>query len=445
MKQHTYLAILQQAEYELPDFTVWFEKHRNENADITPDKWTAKLKLIAVTDCLLFWLPTIPRIKLIVATFTWFEQAVRSFLYARAHRKLMHLKKKGLKVVAIAGSFGKTSTKNIANHLLSDEYSVLATPKSINTLLGISSVIWQDLHSKHDVFIVEFGEFFKGDIAQMTALVDPDYVVITPIGHQHLSRFGSVEAIAENIAGAIEYYKKSKLEKLPVCIHHTNYQYYENTWFASKVVWYGEKSPDLTVKNATVSRRGTEYTVTGKVLSSEIEVFSPLFGEHQAVNTLPGAWLLQELTGNINTLKQRIATLPYITRRHEPHFAQNDVLVLDNSYNTNPDSFPVSLALLNQLQPSKRIVITLGYVELGEENEKHHTKLGQLLAKNADYVGLISSDNSGIISEAFKKAGGDPTHLITAETPEAAMTALQKRIEPGSIVLFEGGYRELLV
>ena len=95
--------------------------------------------------------------------------------------------------IAITGSYGKTTTKNILYHLLSNHYICLATPKSYNTLMGITKTINESLKTTTEVFIMEMGAFKKGEIRQMVKEFPPNISVITEIGPQHLSTFKSIE------------------------------------------------------------------------------------------------------------------------------------------------------------------------------------------------------------------------------------------------------------
>src|SRR5690554_3802461 len=141
MNKTTLLAILQQSEYDVPRLKQWVKDHASETQVIEPPEWTPKLKLINLVSSLLFFLPSVTAIA--VATWVTFplEQVIRWYYYFSATSKLLRAKKQGLVVVAIAGSYAKTSTKHILAHALGGSHQVLMTPKSINTLLGIAHVI----------------------------------------------------------------------------------------------------------------------------------------------------------------------------------------------------------------------------------------------------------------------------------------------------------------
>ena len=436
MKTNTILHILQQSEYDLEYFTRWYKKHQRDDRDLEPEKWTLKLKLIKIIFYLLFFLSVLNRVNIAVMMVSPFENLIRFIVYSLAQMKLTLFKLLGLKVVAIAGSYGKTSTKHIIKHTLKKEFATLMTPKSINTPLGIALIILKDLNLNHQLFLVEFGEFTPGDMLAFCKFVKPHYGVLTPIGRQHLERFGSLKKIVQNFVGFFEYFKND-LSKLLVA--ESSQKYFSNP----KLSWYGssEKS-QYRIYKVGISRGGTEFCVTTPQ-SKNLKVFTPLYGEHQAVNALPVFWLGDKFRLNLSKLAKSLHSMPYIPHRHEPTFAENDVLILDNGYNSNPDSVKASLKLINQLKPTHRIIITMGFVELGEDSKKIHFKFGEQLADQVDFVGLIKAPDSQEIMNGFIKAGGKKSHLVIAQSQEEVLVQLQSKIIPSSVVLFENGVNEI--
>ena len=100
-----------------------------------------------------------------------------------------------LTVIGITGSYGKTTVKEMLKTVLAKKYKVLSTPKSFNTLFGISQVIKEQLKPEHEIFIVEIGAYKIGEIAELCRMVKPKIGILTGITNQHLERFGSEENI----------------------------------------------------------------------------------------------------------------------------------------------------------------------------------------------------------------------------------------------------------
>lgn len=440
MKKNTILAILQQSEYDFDRLVKWVTAHSKSEdlTEIEPTEWTAKLKLIRAITYLLFFLPTLWSIQIALTLIAPFEWIIRHVMYTAASIKLSYYKLRGLKVVAIAGSYGKTSTKNIIFSSYSELTPTLMTPKSINTLLGIAQIILHDLKPEHRLFLVEFGEYHLHDIPQLTTFVKPHFGILTPIGRQHLELLGSFDNVVSTFTFFVNYFQKKSTNLLVAAENAVH--------FSAKLNYYGT-TPNSTFRaiNTKVSRAGTEFECLDHSQNATLQVFMPLFGEHQAVNSLPAFWLATKINLSQVEIVKKLRTIPYIHRRHEPSFIHNNVLILDNSYNTNADSVKESLKLLNQLNPARRLIVTLGFTELGAETEKIHYQFGQQLASQVDYVGLIEAPWTEAIIKGFTQAGGKTAQIVQGKTQTEAFEKIQQYIIPNSIVLFEGGYQEVYV
>lgn len=435
MTKQTLLTILQQAEYEWPRLLEWEHRHRSETSlTLHPRIWTLKLKLINALSSLFIGLPVLTQIHLALLVLMPFDWLARSLLVGRALLKLRWLQRRGLIVVAIAGSYAKTSTKHILYHTLKQQRICHLTANSVNTPLGIADEIWRHLNGRTQIFIVELGEYYPGDIKRLCQFIRPAWGILTPIGHQHLDRMHSMETVAQTVGELVGYFKARPTHVLSAA---SNQDY-----LSLKGPTYGtQKTASYRVSSCHVTRAGTEFQV--HTPKAEYRAFTPLYGEHQAVNSLSSFWLAHQLNLEPVAIVKQLATIPFIPRRHEPTFAQANVLILDNSYNTNPDSVKESLKLLQQLEPTKRLVVTLGFSELGSESATANHTLGEQLAKNADAVGIINSPWAPDIQAGWEEAGGDPKRCVIAPTMDAALAAVQAWVESGSVILLEGGYQEI--
>ncbi len=440
MKDQALLAILQQSEYNWCYFRDWYRAHYPQLPSVKPPEMTFKLKLIVIFNYLLFFLPVLTRLRLALCLTTLIESPYKWWLIKMAKRKLSRLKGGGLTVVAIAGSYGKTSTKIIAAQLLKQQKKVVMTEKSFNTPLGISQTIRQKLTDSTQLFLVEFGEYYQGDIKRLCHFIQPELGIMTPLGAQHLERMGRLKDIAQTISELANYLIK---EKKSVLIHQSYYKYLAEALLNTELIQsYGESTDNnYRLIDSQVSRAGTEYQID--INQEELTGFTPLLGKHQVVNILPSFWLAHKLGLKLTALNQATARLEYLERRHQPQQLNNNVLLLDNSYNTNPQSIQSSLKLIESLPASQKIVITMGFIELGEASDHWHYQLGQQLANVANYVGLISSRWNQAVVKGFLDAGGHKTNFITAANPTEALDKLHDKIVKNSLILLEGGYQEI--
>ena len=434
MKLSSIVALLQQAEYDLHYFEQWYQRHAEDQAEIKPEKVTTKYSLLLFALNVLFFIPLLWRVKLVVSVGTFFENLLRQSMYLVAKLKLRWLQQQGLTVIAIAGSYGKTSTKVLMEQLLASELQVLATPQSINTPLGISQVILQQLTGRHQVFIVELGEYYPGDIQKLAKFVKPQLGILTPIGRQHLERMKNLSTIAATIGELAHYFTDPK----KVLLSFQNKEFFKDQDFPT----YGKVSQATwSIKNPKVTRAGTEFELLDGHGSHK--VFMPLYGEHQAVNVLPSFWVASILQLDLDQLIKKAARLQPVPRRHEATFLENDILVLDNSYNTNPDSIQASLKLFEQLQPAHRILVTMGFVELGDKSREIHNQLGKELVGKIDFLGLLNAPQTEWITEGWVAGGGKKSAITTGSSAEDVLQHMQGQLIPGSVIILEGGYKEL--
>ncbi len=476
MTVKTALSILQQSEYDLEYFQRWYKKHRSDKEEKEPEKWTPKLKLILFLTNLFFFLPLLSKIKVSLWIINPLDYLVKKTIISLAIAKLRLLQAFGLKIVAIAGSYAKTSTKHIIFHGLKSQAGILSTPKSVNTPLGIAQVILKDLsflrrqvypptgwkssllnnldpsevHQRddsmkpqHRVFLVELGEYYQGDIKNLCEFAKPNYGILSPIGRQHLERMGDFETITKTFQEMIDYFDHRPNDFI---VSAANKKYYKNP----KLNFYGDD-----ISKVKISRAGTEFEIETKsqkpkarnqesaIGNRKSRIFIPLYGKHQAENASACFWLASKLGLDHNQLKKDLAALPHIPHRHEPFFAEQNVLILDNGYNSNPDSVKASLALINELEPTHRIIITPGFLELGKEAEKIHANFGKELAKSVDILGLIEFPGVQIIADNFLKSGGKKSNLFFGKSQEELVEKMQSKIIPGSVLLFENGVNEV--
>lgn len=406
-----HLYIYQILEYNSYDFLKWFFKNplkRNLQKKHQLE-WTQKAKLLAISSIMfwvsdslitsfvlsgnLWWSLILLPIKclyfplfLIIAQFilTPFENYQKQKILTVAKQKLSRLKE--LKVVAITGSFGKTSTKDILYTLLWKKYYVVKTPKSFNTPLGIAQTVLENIKNNTQIFIAEAGAYKQGEIAKIAKLIEPSIGVITAVAPQHLERFGSLENIAkakfelvQNLSRngvAILNGENEQLKSLASHPWDVNVEFYGNgsQYFASDI---------------KVSDKGTVFILHTPKTSTQIII--PLIGEHHVQNFLAATIVALHLGLTLSEVKERARLLIPTPHRMEIKKMGNMILI-DNSFNTNPKSAESSLGLLASFKDCKKIVITPGFVGLGKEATEANQKFGEDIACLADKIIIVGEN-----------------------------------------------------
>ncbi|HSW89902.1 MAG TPA: UDP-N-acetylmuramoyl-tripeptide--D-alanyl-D-alanine ligase [Patescibacteria group bacterium] len=392
------LAVLQQSEYEWDKFMEWKAAHKNDKAVVEPKAWTIKLKFLKLWSVLF---PLRAGVLLIAIPQALFQNIV----ILLASIKLRVLQKRGLRVIAIAGSYAKTSTKNILAHILKPQYAVRVTPGNINTLFGIAREILS-LSSRDQIFIAELGEYNPGDLAKFVRLLSPQYKILTNIGVAHLERFKTKTALEAEF--------------------HS---------FAA------ESTANYQMSNVHVSRSGTEADVD--IDGEEVHVFVPLLGKHNIENAASCMKLATKFGITLAQSATALQSLPYVQYRMEPMLLENNVLVINNGYNSNPDSAQRALEVLHEIDGTQKVIITPGFVELGSISQEANTEFGKQIAKVADIVVLMRGANQDDIRLGLNQTHFKNTNVYEADTESEAMEKIKEKIKPGAVILFENSLMEI--
>ena len=343
-----------------------------------------------------------------------------------------------LQVIAVTGSYGKTSTKEIIAHILSARYCVLKTPRSFNTVMGICRVIRESLAPDHEIFVVEMGAYKKGEIKALCQLTPPNIGVLTAIGPQHLERFKTLERVAEA--------KYELMEHLPPngrAIFNGDDPYCRKLAERSApfiVRRYGldpaNDGLNVWAERVGVSPQGTEFDLH-TVEGPSIHIITQLLGHHNVSNILAAASVavecgmtLQEIAGAINSLEP-------VEHRLQKIQGAGGVTVIDDAYNANPAGVQVALEVLHQLPGEQKILVTPGMVELGEREEAEHRQMGMLAADVCDYVILVGAKRTRAIAEGLRKKDFPIDRLMVVQNLDEATQCLQTFVGPTDVVLFE--------
>lgn len=453
-----HLYIYQILEYKSGEFLIWFLKNLFKRNLQKKHKlqWTQKAKLLAllgitllildsvITSYLLtgkFWLSLIllPVKSLYSPLFLVVSQILISPLEYYQKQKTLRIAKKklsklpNLKIAAITGSFGKTSTKDILYTLLWKKYFVVKTPKSFNTPLGIAQTILEDLKENTEVFICEIGAYKIGEIKKIASLINPTIGIITAIAPQHLQKFGSLENIAK-----AKFELPQALKSTGVAILNSNYQ--EVRTFAptvkAKTYFYGTEEDAFYAIDIKSSVQGTSFTLHTPKGKTDIHI--PLIGEHHVQNFLAATAAALALGLTLFEIKERAKLLLPTPHRMEIKKMGN-IILIDNSFNTNPKSAEASLSLLASFKENRKIVITPGFVELGKEATKTNQEFGHEIRCLADEVIIVGENAKKDLLEGMKDIYPNPEEFVhfAKSTQEALVLAQELTQGVETVVLLE--------
>ncbi len=356
------------------------------------------------------------------------ERKINQGFFADAQRKLDE--HEGLIRIGITGSYGKTSTKFLLKTLLDEKYKVYATPASYNTPMGVTRVIREQLAADDQVFIAEMGARHVGDISEMCELVHPTIGILTSVGPQHLDTFGTIEAIAATKYELIEWLptdgKAFFARDGAICE-----RLYAQCELADKTL----AGQHLSVADITTGPFGSRFALAddqGRRISCETK----LLGEHNIMNLLLCCEVALALGLSMEQLAAGIAKLTPVEHRLQLLDTGNGVTVIDDAFNSNPNGAKAAMAVLAQFPP-RRIVITPGMVELGDEQDALNRAFGEQMAHAADIAILIGKRRTDPIAEGLLSAGFDSANLHRVSTLDESTALLATLVRAGDTVLYE--------
>ncbi len=499
-----HLYIFQLLEYDNADFLKWFFTYpfkRNLQRKHTL-VWTPKALVLFLVSCFLiiflsiassvtqfytfilspifFILYSIFSPFFLIAAnllFYPFEAYSKNKLIKAAQRKQRKLK--DLKVVAIVGSFAKTSTKNMLYTLLWKDFYTVKTPKSYNTAVSIARSFLRDVKEATQVFLVEMDAYHPGEIKQLCSIIKPDYGVITAIGAQHLERFGSMEKLAKTqFELAVSLAKTPHPNPLPPGEREmlskgggmnstgervgvskgggangtgdgekraerilflnaddewTNKLYPD--YDGIRQVYFGVKEgKDAQATDIKVYANKTTFDL--RLKNQEVKIELPLAGEHHALNFAAAAAIAYQFGLSLEQIKKRAELILPTEHRLEVK-KTGHVTIIDNTYNTNPTAARASLKLLKETSGSEKIVVTPGLVELGSKSEEENVLLGEEIAKVADVVIVVGEYAKEYLKTGLEKVKFPSENIHFVSSTSNALNLVFKIGKKDAVVLLE--------
>lgn len=334
-------------------------------------------------------------------------------------------------VVAITGSVGKTSTKDIIASVLAQKYKVLKTQGNYNNEIGLPLTILR--LKDEEVMVLEMGMSAFGEISLLTDIAKPSTAVITIIGSSHIGELGSRENIL-----------KAKLEILEgldengkLIINNDNDLL--NKWNLSNNdshihITYGlNNKSDLMATNIVIKENSSEFDV--KVNDDKYHIVVPIGGNHFIYNSLAAICVGLEYKIPVKNIIQGIAEFNLTKRRMEIIKSKNDATIINDSYNASYESVKAALEYISSLKANKKIAVLGDILELGEFSKKMHENVGEEVFKNNIDILITVGDEAKNIATKAKELGLDSKKIYMFEKNEEAINLLNNIIKEDDIVL----------
>lgn len=440
IKYHTYL--LQLESYDLKRFLRVVLRRPQQTENLRQKLvWTPKLAVVftiavllqiliayfitrplANSDIYLGFFPSAFLLAFVLLSFGYFvflglatlilrpvDYAIKQSIVMRAKNKLDNFR--DLKIIAITGSYGKTTMKEVLATILTEKFNILKTPESVNTPVGISRLILKRLNPAVEVFIVEMGAYQKGDIKALCEIARPDIAILSGINEAHLERFGTIE---NTIRAKFEIVENAREDAVAV-LNQDNERvmgHYKSYAGPRKIYFYSKDKNEM-----------TDYPQV------------PILGDYiwGVINAC--VIIARELGMSDAEIRSGIANIKPIPHRLQLIENPNGVTVIDDSYNGNPDGVREAIKVLEKFAGKRKIYITPGLVEMGERTREIHNEIGRQLAGVADMVIFIKNSVTPFIAEKI-----NPEKIIWFDSTQEAHNSLGNILKPGDVVLFQNDW-----
>ncbi len=363
-----------------------------------------------------------------------FNEPIEEIL-RRHHLRIATNKLNGTDVIkiGITGSYAKTTVKEILRTILSQKYRVLATPESYNTPLGIALTV-RNLDSTHDVFIAEMGARSKGDIAALAKLVKPTYGILTGVNEQHLETFGDIENTKNTKFELFEYLENDGAGFFSAD-NKNSVELYQR--FKGEKYLAGVKGEDnfVTATDITMDVKGMTFTLNIKG-EQPVNCSTVLLGTHSVKNICLAAALAYKIGLSVSEIADGISRIQSIGHRLELLPNNKNIVIIDDSYNSNVDGVGAAMEVLDNFS-GRKIVLTPGLIELGKIENLANFELGKTLSNHADLVIIIGNHNAEMIINGLIEGGMSRDNIKFAKSLNKGNQLLNEILKEGDVVLFE--------
>jgi UDP-N-acetylmuramoyl-tripeptide--D-alanyl-D-alanine ligase len=347
--------------------------------------------------------------------------------FAREYRR-----QTGYKVVAITGSVGKTTTRQIAYHVLSRHFRVYQSPKNFNNNIGLPLTLL-GADSEHQIVVAELGTNHPGEIAYLTRIAKPNIAVVTNVYPAHLEGLGDIQTIAKEKLSISEglhpdgvlIINADLVNKLNYPLPVTNY----------RVLTFGLSGDcNYRIGNIKYQDLSSVFTING----TKIEL--PLPGQGNVENAVAAWAVCSEFGLTISDFAEEVKTIQPVSMRLEM-LHHGTLMVINDCYNANPASMKNALDILSNFSAKKKgrqVFICGDMAELGQQAQALHTELGDDIVKAGVQVLMTVGKHSKITAEAAEKKADYDIQIKCFDDTLSACNNLQKIIKDYDIVLVKG-------
>ena len=335
-------------------------------------------------------------------------------------------------IVGVTGSVGKTSTKDIIASVVSQKYNTLKTEGNNNNHIGLPLTLLR--LRNEEAAIVEMGMNHLGEISYLSEIAKPTIAVITNIGTSHIGNLGSRENILKAKLEILEGMQEKK-----IIINNDNdllHKWYEENKEKLSIITYGiNNKSDIMANNIEQGDEGSVFTC--KTKQGEIKIEVPVGGEHFIYNAMCAVAVGKELNLTDDEIFKGIRNFELTKKRMEVIEIQNDITLINDTYNASLESISASLQYMNGLNNKRKIAVLGDVLELGEFSKELHKKIGEEVVKNKIDLLICTGEDSKYVVENAITNGMPIENVYYEDNIKNVTIRIEKEMKQGDVILLK--------
>ncbi len=333
-------------------------------------------------------------------------------------------------VVAVLGSNGKTTTKDMIHAVLSSKKRGKAAAASFNNSVGVPITLLE-VEPADEYVVVEMGTNHPGEIASLARMVLPDMAVVTSIGEEHLEGFGDLEGVAAEEFSFLPFVQgrgfvavsEQAAEYMPSALGGSQ---------RSRIIYGFNAAADLRVTNVRQETGGISFSVNGRFVYSV-----PLLGRHNVLNALAASAIGTRFRLEHAEIAAALSKFrgPKMRMQGVQH---GSLYLINDAYNANPSSMKAAFEAMDALaRPGRRVLILGDMRELGDQSQRCHQKVGREAGASSASVIIAVGAMSRVMADGATSAAGTSKRIYSFPSIEALADKLPNLLEPGDSVLLK--------
>jgi len=334
-------------------------------------------------------------------------------------------------IVAVTGSVGKTSTKDIIANVLAQKYKTLKTNGNYNNHIGVPLTILS--LEDHEAAVIEMGMNHLGEISVITNIAKPTLCVISNIGTSHIGNLGSRENILKAKLEILEGNKQKQ-----IIINNDNdllHKFNNEKNKEINIITFGiEEKSNVYATNIEEKEESSKFVC--HINNEEFEVEVPVAGLHFVYNALCAAAVGKKLGLTNDEIKKGIETFELTKKRMDIEVLKNGIKIINDSYNASFESMKASIQSLAKYN-NRKIAVLGDMFELGEYAKELHEKVGKEVAKNNIDILICAGENAKYIAKQAEEEGMNKENIYYFEDKNEIINLLEKILVKDDVVLFK--------